>query len=97
MGIFLTKHHQSLAEIVVCAAVRIADRRRDIVDIANVIIGILPVLNGTDKLRTRHISPRTIIMEPGIASCQRFSCNGNTLTRHIMPSFLLEERGSRRP
>ena len=86
--------HPALAEIVVCAAVRIADRRRGIVDIANVIIGILPVLNGTDKLQTRHISPRTIIMEPGIASCRRFSRNGNTFTRHIMPSFRWKKGGT---
>jgi len=39
------------------------------VDIANMVIGILPVLNGTDELWTRHLLPRSIIMELGIASC----------------------------
>ena len=97
MGISLTQHRQFLAEIVVRIAIRIADRRRNMVDVANMVIGILPVLNGTDELRTRHIIPRSVIMELGIASCRRFSRNANALARHIMPSFHLERKGDCRP
>lgn len=68
-GILLTRYHQSSSEIVVRTTIRITNRRRNMVDIANMVIGILPVLNGTDELWTRHLLPRSIIMELGIASC----------------------------
>ena len=58
-----------LSKIIIYATIRITDRCWRTVNIPDMVIGILPVLNGTDELWTRHLLPRSIIMELGIASC----------------------------
>lgn len=97
MGIFLTQHHQFLAEIVVRAAIRIADRCEHMVDVANVVTFVLSALDGAHKLCTRHVLAGFIVVKSGVSPCGGLLCDSDSTFWHIMPSFLLEERGNRRP